>query len=143
MAPNAVDTRARRILTLDGSGGLVAGAAVLALRAPIARFYGLTAATVAFVALANLAYGSYASALAWRASRGALHSARAVEALIAANALWTLVCAVLLVSTRDTATVFGQLHLGLEGLYVLGLAVAEARYVRPPLRAPGGPHTAR
>ena len=61
MAPTAVDAgahawkRARHILTLDGSGGLVAGALVLALHAPVARFYGLSEVTVTFVALANLA----------------------------------------------------------------------------------------
>lgn len=123
--------RAVRILALDGSGGLVAGAVVLALRAPIGGFYGLSLGVVTFVALANLAYGTYSSTLARRASRGVLPSRRAVDALIVANACWPLVCMGLLIATRSTATLFGQLHIGLEGLYVLGLALIEARYVRP------------
>lgn len=123
--------RAVRILTLDGSGGLVAGALVLALRGPIASFYGLSLGVVTFVALANLMYGAYSSTLALRASRGTLPSRRAVDVLIVANACWTLVCLGILVTTRGTAGIFGQLHVGLEGLYVLGLAVVEARYVRP------------
>ncbi len=123
--------RAVRLLTLDGSGGLVAGVLVLALRGPIAPFYGFSLGVVTFVALANLAYGTYSSTLARRASRGVLPSRRAVEALIVANACWTLVCVALLIGTWSTATLFGQLHIGLEGLYVLGLALIEARYVRP------------
>ena len=124
-------TRAVRILTLDGSGGLVAGALVLALRGPVAGFYGLSVAVVTFVALANLVYGAYSSTLALRASRGTMPSRRAVDVLIVANACWTVVCLGILVTTRGSAAIFGQLHVGLEGLYVLGLAGIEARYVRP------------
>jgi hypothetical protein len=130
-AAESARTRALRILTLDGSGGLVAGALVLALHGPVARFYGLSVGVVSFVAVVNLAYGAYSSTLVWRASRGTFPSRRAVELLIVANALWPLVCAGLLFTTRGSASIFGQLHLGLEGLYVLGLAAIEARYVRP------------
>lgn len=111
----------------------MAGALVLALHGPVARFYGLSVGVVCFVAVVNLAYGSYSSSLVWRVSRsrGTFPSRRAVELLIVANALWPLVCAGLLFATRASASIFGQLHLALEGLYVLGLAVVEARYVRP------------
>lgn len=128
-------TRARtvKLLSLDGIGGLVAGALVLVLRGPIAGFYGMPVAVVAFVALANVAYGSYSSRLAWRASRGVLPSRRAVEVLAFANACWPLVCVALLVLTRATASIFGQLHLVLEGVYVFALAVVEWRWLRPRL----------
>lgn len=134
MATSSTDdarARALRILTLDGSGGLVAGALVLALHGHVARFYGLSVGVVCFVAVVNLAYGAYSSTLVWRASRGVFPSRRAVEVLIVANAFWPLVCASVLFATRGSASIFGQLHLALEGLYVLGLAVVEARYVRP------------
>ncbi len=130
-AEGSAQRRAIRILTFDGSGGLVAGALVMALREPIAGFYGLSLGVVTVVALANLTYGAYSSTLALRALRGTLPSRRAVSVLIVANACWTIVCLGILVATRASAAIFGQLHIGLEGLYVLGLAGVEARYVRP------------
>ena len=107
------------------------GALLLVLLRPVSAFYGLSPGVTTFVAAANVAYGSYSSSLAYRAFHGKPPSRRAVDAIIVANATWTLVCAALLVATWGKAGVFGQLHIGAEGLYVLALAVVEARYVRP------------
>ena len=123
--------RIARILALDGAGGLVVGALLLVLLRPVAAFYGLSHGVAAFVAIANVAYGSYSSSLAYRAFHGKPPSRRAVDAIIVANATWTLVCVALLVATWGEAGVFGQLHIGAEGLYVLALAGVEARFVRP------------
>jgi hypothetical protein len=120
-----------RILAVDGLGGLAVGALMLVVLRPLAAFYGLSWGVVTFVAVANVAYGSYSSTLAYRASRGKKPSRRAVDVLILANTMWTLVCVTLLVATWGTAGIFGQLHIGAEGLYVLALAGVEARYVRP------------
>lgn len=120
-----------RILALDGVGGLVVGALLLVFLRPVAAFYGLSLGVAAFVAAANVAYGSYSSSLAYRAFHGKPPSRRAVDAIIVANATWTLVCGSLLVATWGQAGVFGQLHIGAEGLYVLVLAGVEARFVRP------------
>ena len=120
-----------RILAVDGVGGLAVGVLMMVVLRPLAALYGLPWGVVTFVAAANVAYGSYSSTLAYRASRGKEASRRAVDVLILANTMWTLVCTALLVATWGTAGLFGQLHIGAEGLYVLALAVVEARYVRP------------
>lgn len=132
-ADETTHARIVKLLSLDGIGGVVAGLFVLALHGPIAGFYRMPVAVVVFVAVANVVYGSYSSRLAWRASRGTLPSRRAVEVLAIANACWPLVCIALLVHTREAASVFGQLHLGLEGVYVFALAVVEWRWLRPRL----------
>ncbi len=77
--------------------------------------------------LANLAYASYSSALAARASSGRTPSRRSMVWLVAANGGWALVCAVILVSTWPFATPFGRALVAFEGLFVGSLAFVEYR----------------
>jgi len=120
-----------RILSLDGVGGLVVGALMVLFHGFLAELYGLSLPVFSFIAGANVAYGAYATTLAFRASRGHMPARRAVDALIVANASWTVVCLALLLLTRATAGVLGQLHIALEGTWVLVLAAIEARLLRP------------
>lgn len=132
-----LNRRARAILWLDGGPAAVAGALVLALHDPLARLHAFSTELVLFVGAVNLAYACYSGSLAVLASRGRTPSRRAIDILVVANAAWVVVCAAILTATAGSASVFGVAHVGLEGLFVGSLAVAEYRHVRPFAREQG------
>lgn len=123
--------RARRLLQFDSSAGLVAGLLMLTVRDWLAALTGLPVPVVLFVAVANLAYGGYSGWLVMIARRRGMPSRRAVTVLIVANVAWAGVCAMLLARFGALATVFGWLHLVLEGALVASLGLVEWRVVRP------------
>ncbi len=113
-----------RLLWIDGSGGAVVGGLMLLTFGWLAPWYGLPTNVVLFIALANLAYGVYALSLARQPQR----SYRMLMLLIAANACWPLVCLYLMLTSSDTLSALGYLHLIGEALYVGGLAMVEWRF---------------
>lgn len=125
-----MNSRARKILWVDGGAGGVVGILMLVLREPLATLYELTLALVTFIAATNLTYASYSLTLALRASANKTPSRRAIDVLVIANLLWAVACAVMLATFRQ-ASVFGLAHIALEGLFVAALAVTEHRQVRP------------
>lgn len=125
----------RQILWFDGGGGLIAGAVTLALVDWLAALYQFAPGLVLFIAAANLLYGAYSTTLARRAGRDQWPSRRAVDVLIVANAAWAVVCVVVLIATWRSASVFGSIHVALEGGYLAALAAYEWRALRPALRA--------
>jgi hypothetical protein len=126
-----MDARAQAILRLDGAAGGAVGLLVLALHTWVAQLHAFPPSLVLFVGAANLAYGAYSGTLAIRAARGKPPSRRAIDVLIAANTCWGVVSVALLVATHRFASVFGLAHVALEGLFVVALAAAEWRWVRP------------
>jgi len=122
---------ARTILWFDGGAACTAGIAMLALRDWLSRLHAFPAALVVFLGVCNLAYASYSGTLATLASRGRTPSRRAIDALVAANLAWTLVCGVIVVATWRTSSVFGLLHVAFEGLFVGALGMVERRLVAP------------
>jgi hypothetical protein len=126
-----MDRRAQAILRLDGGAGFCVGVAVLLLHDWVGQLHALPPSLVFFLGAANLAYGSYSGTLAIRAAVGKATPRAAIDLLIAANALWSVVCAALLVMTHRSASPFGVAHIAIEGLFVAALAVAERRWVRP------------
>ena len=127
-----MNRRARSILWLDAGAGFAVGVAVLALRAWVARLTGFPPGLVLLIGAANLAYASYSGTLALRASRGKVPSRRAIEVLVAANLMWSVVCVVIIAATVRFATPYGIAYVGLEGVFVAVLAAAEVRWVRGP-----------
>lgn len=121
-------TRARAILFLDGGGALLAAAIMFGFRDALSTLHGFTPALVSTLASVNALYGCYSTSLAVQAAP----SRRAVEFLIAANLAWMIACSALVLITWPSATLTGSLHVGLEGLWVTGLAWAEWKWVRPP-----------
>jgi len=117
-----VNERARRLPWFDAASGLVVGVVVLALHEPIAALDQLPDSVVFWMGVANAGYASFGTAL------GVFRRAWLAKLLVAANAAWALVCVAILVRYGGEATVFGWLHVGGEGLYVLGLAVVEWRH---------------
>jgi hypothetical protein len=126
-----MNRRAQAILRLDGGAGFSVGVAVLALHAWVAQLHALPRSLVLFIGAANLAYGSYSGTLAIRAALHKTPTRTAIDVLIAANALWCVVCAAVLITTFRSASAFGLAQVALEGLFVAALAVAEYRWVRP------------
>lgn len=128
--------RARTILWLDGGPGLLVGILLWLLRPWLAPLYALPDGLYTLVASANVAYGCFGTALAIAVTRGGRPPVGAITALAGANALWAVVCAVLLALAAFAPAgrefgLLGLLHLAGEGLFVASLAVAEWRFVRP------------
>lgn len=123
--------RARNILWIDGGAACVAGLAALVLRDWLAGLYGFSSGLVLFIAVSNLAYASYSGSLALLVSRGGRLSPRAVEALIAANLAWVVICVGILVTMHRFGSAIGLGVVAFEGCFVAALAAAELRYVRP------------
>ena len=113
----------RHLLWIDSGAGLLAGAVVLALSPWLGELYALPRQLLTAMGVANLAYGTYSGALARRARRPYIM----VVLLVAANATWAGLCALLAVRFADTASAFGLAHLIGEGLFVGSLAAVEWR----------------
>jgi hypothetical protein len=114
---------ARHLLRIDSLGGLAVGAMVLPLSPWLSTLYAVPQALVVGMGVANLAYGTMSGLLHRRAER----PAALIRLLVAANALWGVLCLITAVTLASTASVFGLATLVGEGLYVGGLAVLEWR----------------
>lgn len=116
---------------VDACAAGSAGLTVLVLHEWVAQLHAFPRSLVLFIALTNLAYGSYSFSLATRASSATPPSRRAIDVLIIANLSWVAVCASMLAFMVDSASVFGLAHLVLEGVFVGVLGLVERRWVRP------------
>ncbi len=114
----------KRLLWIDGSAAAVAGAAVLLVRVWLTEWYRLPQDLLVFIGVVNLAYASYSLSLAARPHRPMW----LILTLVAANLMWSVVCIILAVAYRETATLFGLAHLIGEALFVAGLASLEWRW---------------
>ena len=114
----------RKLLWIDGLGGVVAGLAVLLLRNWLSEWYRLPPQFLLLIGVANLAYGSYSLSLAMRARRPIIF----ILLLAAANLTWTILCLRWAVMYAGTASWLGLAHLIIEGLYVGALACLEWRW---------------
>ena len=112
-----------KILWLDCIGGLVVGTVVLIFASLLSDWEGLPKTTVQFMAIANLAYGSYSFYVTTRRQR----PLSLVTILSVANIVWLPVCIVIVALFANQITGLGMLHLLGEGLYVAGLGVVEWR----------------
>jgi hypothetical protein len=117
----------RALLWFDGGAGAIVGTLVLVFREWLAVLQGFPLGLVLFMGLANLAYASYSTTLAARATSGRTPSRRSIARLVAANGGWALVCAVIVVSTWPFATPLGRALVTFEGLFVGSLAFVEYR----------------
>jgi hypothetical protein len=120
----------RNLLWVDGTAGAIAGVLVLLLGGWLSRLHGLPVELLQLIGVVNLGYGSYSLALASRARR----PFAAIVLLVAANAIWAVICLQWAVTYAGSATLFGMGHLVGEGIFVGGLAALEWR-LREQLRA--------
>jgi len=123
--------RARTLLALDGGAAGVVGVAELALLDRLPRWLGFPPTLVLLFALANVAYAAYSGTLAVRAACGRAPALLAITVLVAANALWALVCMAVVVAMGSRASALGVALVSAEGLFVAALAALEWRWVRP------------
>ena len=114
----------RKLLWIDGAGGLFVGAVVLLICGWLSELYGLPYKLLFFIGAANVLYGSYSTSLAMRSER----PKNLILLLVFANLTWMFVCMSLAISNLETASLFGLAHLVGEGLYVGGLACLEWRW---------------
>ena len=98
---------------------------MLALSGSLSAWYALPRRLLVAMGVANLLYASYSGTLAVRASTGRPPSRPALLTLVGGNAAWAAVCAMLAAATAASASWAGTAHLGLEALFVGGLAWAE------------------
>ncbi len=112
-----------RLLWVDSLGGLGVGAGVLILSTWLSELQGLPWQVLVFMGVANLVYGSYSLSLVLRARR----TTPQIALLAGANMAWLLVCIAIAWIYHDVMTIFGDLHVIGEGIYVAGLGAVEWR----------------
>lgn len=114
----------KKILWVDGLGGLIVGVLVLAAGGWLSRLHRLPPEFLRLLAVVNLAYGTYSVSLASRQRR----PRQMILLLAAANFFWMIMCLRWAWVYGDTASLFGMVHLLGEGFWVAGLAVLEYRW---------------
>ena len=110
-----------RILWIDGLGGLIVGVLVVFLHPFLADWYGLPAELVLLMGMTNCGYGCYSGFLAKRCEC----SLQAIVFLVFANFMWMGVCLFMWFIFRERMTVWGQIVVLGEGIYVGVLAGLE------------------
>ena len=111
------------LLWIDAGAGLIGGGLVVLLSAWLSRLYALPMALIVVMGITSVLYGTYSLSLARRRVRPRM----LIAILAIANATWAAFCAIAAVVVVPHATYFGIAHLGLESLFVGGLAVLEWR----------------
>lgn len=111
----------RNLLWTDCTAGAAVGVLVLALSGPLSDLHDLPRSVLVFTGVANLAYASYSFSLARRARR----PRGRIRLLAVANMAWAPVCVALAAMHWTSASVFGQLHLLSEAVFVGGLGACE------------------
>ncbi|PKL30264.1 MAG: hypothetical protein CVV45_18415 [Spirochaetae bacterium HGW-Spirochaetae-10] len=122
---------ARILLSVDSMAALSVGLITLLITPFLADLYGWTEAFTRFMAAVNIAYGSFSGVQAWLFLRHGRLFRPAVLLLVIANAAWIGHCFAQIWYLYDTASFYGLGQLGLEAIFVGGLAALEALYVLP------------
>ena len=97
---------------------------MLLLSGWLSDLYRVPLKLVIFMGVVNLAYASYSLPLARRSIR----PMGLIIFLAAANFTWALVCIGLAVFLWQTISPWGLAHLGVEAIFVGGLAILEWRW---------------
>ena len=114
----------RHLPWFDGSAALVAAILVLVARSQLSAFYGVSECWLVVLGGVNMLYAAGALTFAAQARR----SAEWLATLVFANAIWSVVCAILCVYLSLHGQVLAAVHMTLEGAFVLFLARLERRY---------------
>ncbi len=112
------------VLWIDATAAALAGVVVLFVSGWLSGWYGLPQELLISIGVVNLVYASYSGSLAMRTRR----PKSLILFLVSANLLWSVVCVILALIYRDTATLFGLAHLLGEALFVGGLGGLEWRW---------------
>ncbi|WP_043309779.1 hypothetical protein [Pseudomonas sp. ML96] len=114
----------RYLLWIDSAAAATAGLVVLALGAWLSDLYSLPRELLLFIGVVNLIYASYSFSLALRGNRPRL----LLYGLIVGNSLWAGVCVAMALQFAGDSSLFAQLHLIGEALFVGALAALEWRW---------------
>ena len=114
----------RKLLWVDCTAAVVAGAAVILLHGWLSSLYQLPREFLLFIGVANIVYASYSFSLAVRKKRPII----LISFLVVANLMWAGMSLWWVVVFAGTASLFGFAHLLVEGLFVGGLALLEWRW---------------
>lgn len=123
-------------MSTDSLAGLAVGIATLSLT-PIltGSFFEWPIGYVLFIGGANVIYGCFSGALVLASRRSQRVPQAGVILLIIANSLWAGQCfAQIWWLSKGEPPILLLVHMGLEALFVLGLAYLEARDVLPATR---------
>ena len=114
----------RSLLWIDCTAGLLNGALTLVFSGWLSALYALPVDLLIFMGVANVAYGTFSFSLA----RQGVRPRALVVLLVAANALWAVLCGLTAIVVASHASPFGVAHLLIEGSLVGGLAALEWRH---------------
>lgn len=114
----------RQLLWIDGLAGLLAGASLFLTIDWLEQWYNIPRETLVFIGVANLTYATYSLSIARLKKRPAI----LIVILVTANLTWALNCLRMALTFRETADVFGLIHLVGEAIFVGTLAFLEWRF---------------
>ncbi|BDA77459.1 hypothetical protein LPTSP3_g03890 [Leptospira kobayashii] len=117
------------IILADSISAFIGGIVTLALSSLLSEWYHLSSALILFIGFVNILYGCYSGFISFRLLSGNYIKNEFVIILIIANSLWAGHCFTQVWYLQDISSIFGLLHLGLEGLYVIGLAYLEVKFL--------------
>jgi hypothetical protein len=114
----------RNLLWIDCSAGALVGVLLLLFSGWLSSLYSLPLGVLHVMGVMNLLYAAYSLSLAMRGERPKI----LLGFLIAANAIWALICLALAAYFFATATFWGIGQLLGEAVFVGGLAALEWRF---------------
>jgi len=114
----------KNLLWVDCIAGLSVGIGVLLLHGWLSQMYHLPTNLVLVMGVFNLLYGCYSLSLALRSKR----PKNLIRGLAIANMAWGVICILLLVIFRDSASMFAYAVLIFEAIFVGGLGYLEWRW---------------
>ncbi|TGN13166.1 hypothetical protein [Leptospira ilyithenensis] len=122
------------IILTDSISALIAGLFTLALSSKISDWYQWPDELTLFMGFINIMYGCYSGFISIRLLSGNFILKENVIILILANCLWAGHCFTQIWYLQNISSIYGLSQLGFEGIYVIGLAYLEAKFLLPYLK---------
>ena len=116
----------KTLIWIDGVAALLSGCFVLAFGGQLAPFFNLPEQLLFSMCCVSFGYAAYSIRLAMQDQK----PKKWLQVLVAANAIWAILCIVIAVYFIATATLWGIVYLILESFFVAALAVLEWRKIK-------------
>jgi hypothetical protein len=114
----------QKILWVDGLAAAFVGAMVFLAKDWLQELYNLSIELVLFLAFANILYATYSLHLAAKSVR----SLGSIQILVFGNLIWSAVCVFIIILFFKSISIWGQLFLLAEAIFVSILATYEWRF---------------
>lgn len=114
----------QKILWVDGLSAAFVGVLVFLTKDWLQELYNLPTELILCLAFANISYATYSLYLAKKSAR----SLGSIRFLVFANLIWSVVCVLIIMLFFKSISIWGQLFLIGEAIFVVMLATYEWRF---------------